>query len=248
MRLKKLSAQLATPAQEEDLEQRLDQLIPAPAGPGKKLLWGTTIVSLALAATILNVSGALYPKPTFGGSYSSGYSLEVNKAEQWVTAKVTMPNFSQRSVRITDIELDAPGATLVDFGVILEPAVEGSLVNEGDESSVAVATEVGPDVLVNLPLTVKPGDTAVLVLRFRPDDCGKAVDPTGAWGFARATLDFGDGAFPPISRTLRIDQDSIVQNNEQLTFVKPDGEIINILADGTMIEVGVLTGACEALQ
>lgn len=248
MRLKKLSVQLAMPGEDQDLQQRLDELIPAPAGSAKKLLWGTTIVALAFAFTILNISGALYPRPTFGGSSGSGYWLEVDDTEQWVTAKVNMPNFSQRSVRITDIALDAPGASLIDVAVILEPKFEGTVVDDGAHISEGPAELATPDYLLSLPVTVNPGDTAVLVLRFRPDDCNKPVDPVAPWGFAQTTIDFGDNAFPPISRTIRINQDPIVEPDEQLLFVKPDGEMINVLPDGTTIDVGILTGACEALR
>lgn len=246
-----MSATLASTAEEQDLEQQLDQLIPRPLGHGKRFLWGAAVVTLALIVSVLNATGRIYPRPTHGGLSSSGYPLEVDQSEQWVTAKVIMPNYGARSVRITEIGLDAPGATLVGSGVIVDPVDENVVRSGFDEG---VVEETGPADMFSpesasiLPVTIEPGETAIVVLRFRPDDCANVVDPVGAWGIAEVKVDFGDGAFPPFSNTVRVDQDPIMYDGEPLTFLKPDREIINILPDGTAVEVGVLTGACEALR
>ena len=251
MKVEEVSATLALTAEEQDLEQQLDQLIPPPLGHGKRFLWGAAVVALALVASVLNATGRIYPRPTYGGSSSSGYWLEVNRSEQWVTAKVVMPNDGARSVRITEIGLDAPGATLVGSGVIVDPVDEDvvqGVFDEGVVEETVPADMYSPEPVSILPVTIKPGETAILVLRFRPDDCATVVDPVGAWGIAEVKLDFGDGAFPPLSNTVRVDQDPIMYDGEPLTFLEPDGEIINILPDGTAVDVGVLTGACEALR
>ncbi len=248
-----MSATLAMSEEEQDLEQQLDQLIPPPLGQGKKFLWGAAVVGLAVVVTVLNATGRIYPRPTYGGSSSSGYPLVVDQTEQWVTAKVVMPNYSKRSVRITEISLDAPSATLVASGVIVEPAVNTTAESSFDAATTEESSPADPDLLVEepanpLPIVIEAGETAILILRFRPDDCDNVVDPAGAWGVAEVKVDFGNGAFPPFSNLVRVDQDPIMYDGEPLTLIKPDGEIINIRPDGTPTDVGVLTGACGALR
>jgi len=221
----------------------------------KRLVWGVSIVALAAAFTFLNMSGWLYPRPTFGSSVSSGMFLVVDDGQGWVTTSVFMPNNSSRSVRMTAIELDAPGAVLVDSGVVVEAPNETTSDDvDGDfattEVSEAMSPEefFAPEVVSPLPVTIEPGESARVFVRFRPDDCANAFDPIGTWGVALVSLDFGDGEFPPFTRTIRLDDDPIIANGEQPQLIRADGTMVNITADGEQLDVGILTSACEELS
>jgi hypothetical protein len=65
------------------------------------------------------------------------------------------------------------------------------------------------------------------------------LDAGVPWGIAEATVDFGEGAFPPFSNTVRIDEDPIWE----------DGEPVQALIGNEFISgTGPLALACEALQ
>lgn len=237
-----------------DIDDRLDQLIPPTPSIAKRFLAGLSILLLAIVAAFLIGSGRLHPRPTSGVSWSSGFPLALDEDDGVFIGLVDMPNNSSRTVRITEITLDAPGASLVDVGVRIEPASLGA-----DSSTGPTEEEAMPDV-VNaerndltgepnqpLPIEIGPGEWANLFLRIRPDSCTNIVDPVGDWGIASVTVDFGDGAFPPVSRTIRLDPDPIVDEGAPASFVEfvgPDGFDTNFIS----AEAGVLTTACEALR
>jgi len=236
------------------LHTELDQLIPPPSFIGKRLVWGVFIVAVAAVFTYLNISGWIYPRPTYRGSAGSGFSLVVDQEQQWVTSSSIMPNLSSRAVRITAIALDAPGATLVDSGVIIEP--KPVFKDSSGDSAVDVVSEPMTPSEFNareqvspLPIMVEPGETARVVLRFRPTNCADVVDPIGAWGVAQVSVDFGDGAFPPFGHTVRLDEDPIRYDGEQLLqLIRSDETIVNSKPDGTFSDAGLLTTICEELQ
>jgi hypothetical protein len=232
--------------EDRDLDERLDELIPLSAGPIKTLVASAAVVGAAIASTVLIMGGYLYPRPTFGSSFSSGSFLEVGPARNAVSATVMMPNNSSRSVRITDIAFDGPGADVVDVGVILDPPYETQTSDVGVESSVATPILPRNQAAMPLPIVVPAGRTATVVVWFRPTDC---IDKPGPWGLVDATVDFGDGAFPPFSNTVSLHQDPVA-------FIDLDGNADNggesmmmQDADGSMREIsGPLAGACEALR
>ena len=76
---------------------------------GYILVASAAVVGAAIASTVLIMGGYLYPRPTFGSSFSSGSFLEVDQARGAISATVMMPNNSSRSIRITDIAFDGPG-------------------------------------------------------------------------------------------------------------------------------------------
>jgi len=238
-----------------DLGRTLDQLIPPPGSIAKRLVSGVCVVALAVALTFVNMSGWLYPRPTFGGNASSGTFLVVDQQQQWVTTSVVMPNHSSRSVRMTAIDLDASGVALVGSGVIVEPANGPTMADEAsgdfavDEVSEAMSPEemFAPEV-GSLPVTIEPGETARVFVRFRPTDCTNVVDPIGTWGVALVSLDFGDGSFPPFGRTVGLGDDPIIANGEQPQLIRADGSIINITVDGQPVDAGILTATCDALS
>ena len=190
----------------DEFDERLDQLIPPSTHPVKALSISMAVVGIAVVLTVLTITGRLFPRPAFGASFSSSSYLEVDTERNAMLTTIMLPNSGARSVRITDIELDAPGADLVDVGVMLEPlsfSVDSSSVdsNSGATPWTPVAERALP-----LPVTVAPGQWAELVVWFRPTEC---EDHSGPWGIARTTVDFGDEAFPPFSHTFTIVHDPI---------------------------------------
>jgi hypothetical protein len=223
-------------AEDREVQRQLDQLMPPPLSAQRKLVVGTALLLLAIGFTVLNYGGYLIPRPFDSASFSSGTDLVVDHDLGLVAARVMIPNFSRRTVRVTAIDLDAPGAELVRAEVVIETDV--SEVENADGSTESAAT-LWPSPLetpLELPASIGPGQRAFLVLWFRPTRC---TDGAAPWGFAEPTFDFGEGAFPPISRTIRIDEDPIWENEE----------FFGVLGAGEWISsTGPLAAACEVLR
>jgi hypothetical protein len=246
-----VAATLARRTDDEDLEARLDELIPRPAGPFKTLAVGVTVVGVAIAVTVLTIGGHLYPRPTFGSSFGSGSHLEVDQARNAVSATVILPNDGNRAVRITDISFDGLGAELVDVAVMVEPPdqtqSDAAPVIEEQTAEVAVPLTRGRLGAAPLPVMVPPDRTATIVVWFRPTEC---VDQPGPWGTVDATIDFGADAFPPFSNTISLAQDPIASVDDPNSTAVNGGDVLMLRnVDGAFTEVsGPLAGACEALR
>lgn len=245
-----MAATLERRTEDGDLEDRLDELIPRPAGPFKTFAVSVTVVGVAIAVTVLTIGGYLYPRPTFGSSSGSGSDLEVDQARDAVSATVILPNFSNRAVRITGISFDGAGAELVDVGVILDPPYDTQ--SQGEPVIEEYTTEENVPLPRNergaapLPVMVPPDRTATIVVWFRPTEC---VDQPGPWGTVDATIDFGADAFPPFSNTISLTQDPIASVDPDATSVNGGDVLMLRNVDGSFIEVsGPLAGACEALR
>lgn len=245
-----MAATLERRTDDGDLEERLDELIPRPAGPFTTLAVSLAVVGLAAVVAVLTIGGYLYPRPTFGSSFGSGSHLEVDQERDAVSATVMLPNDGNRAVRITEISFEGPGAELVDVGVILEPPFDtqsqGEPVIEEYATEAAVPPTRSGRGSVPLPVMVPPDQTATIVVWFRPTEC---VDQPGPWGFVDATIDFGADAFPPFSNTISLSQDPIASVDPDATSVNSGDVVMLRNADGSFVEVsGPLAGACEALR
>ncbi len=227
-----MSVDFASIVEDRELDDRLDQLIPPPFTLGRKLAVGTALLGLAVAFTVLNVGGYLFPRPFDGSSFGSGGHLTVDRASGLVAARVMIPNDSQRTVRVVAVTLDAPGAELVDVEVAIE--TEGEVIDFGD-GRVSIGARPNETAFA-LPASIGAGQHAFLILWFRPLDCEDGAPP---WGIVSATYDFGDDAFPPFARTVRVDQDPIWEGEEPFS-----ARIGDQFLDGT----GPLAVACEALR
>lgn len=237
---------------EADLHDRLDLLIPPSAPSWRRVLLGGALVAAAVGFTALNIGGWVYPRPIDGGSFSSDAVLVADRDRGLVAAQVLFPNYRQRDVRVTSVTLDGPGARLVDVGLLVEPEIADSdavdaAVDQGTEQQ-AEAIESRPWPLdrndgTPLPATIPANRMARLVLWFEPTDCsGDGVPPdldaAQPWGIAEVTVDFGSGALPPVSRSIRVRQDPIGENLDAA-----------VLTDTDMVFGShPLTAACEALR
>ncbi len=241
-----MAAILERRPEDRDLENRLDELIPPTAGPLKTLAISATVVGAAVAVTVLTIGGYVYPRPTFGASFSSGSYLEVDRERDAISATVILPNYGNRSIRVTDLIFDAEGAEMVDSGAYLEPPYETESSSSGVEASAATPAVSRNESVSPLPLVVPAGRTATIVVWFRPTQC---TDQAGPWGSVDATVDFGDGAFPPFTTTAHLAQGGIVHVD---TDASPEngGEMTTLReADGSFSMVnGPLAAACEALR
>lgn len=223
----------------QDLDQRLDQLIPASQPSFRRLLVSVAIIGAAAALTALNVGGWFYPRPTALGSYSSGGPLWTDPDRDLVAGQVLLPNWSRRDLRVTDIGFDAPGARLVAVDIYLPPpddsdGIDGVATDSGDG---AWPWRRSIDERVTLPVTVPAGRDAWLIVWFEPETC---EDARGTWGVVEATLDFGQGAFPPISRTLALTDDPLFDTFDDTATV--------IAGDDVVSAEGPLAAACEAIR
>ncbi len=241
-----MAATLDRHPEDQDLEDRLNELIPPSVGPLRTLLVSAPLVGVAIAIAVLTIGGYVYPRPTFGGSFNSGSYLEVDENRDAVSATVMLPNYRSRDVRITDITFDAPGAELVDVGAYLEPPFESSSSDGDLESSPATPMLTRDEATRPLPLVVPAGRTAMLVVWFRPIDC---IDQPGPWGVVDARVDFGEGAFPPFSNTVHLAQDPVAVVDPDATADNGGDTVMLREADGSFTVVsGPLAGACEALR
>ncbi len=183
----------------------LDQLIPAPMSRLRTFVVGGLILMGAVAAAFLLGGGYLVPQPTRGSSFGSDGALRIDREGGAFIGEVMMPNNSARDVRITAVDLDAPGAELVTVTARIENSTDGEGRGEDRVASLP------------LPITVPAGERAFIAVHFRPTDCDEAsalVDAGSAgppWGIATATVDFGDGAFPPLNASVRLDEDPIAE-------------------------------------
>ena len=223
----------------DDLDRRLDQLIPASEPSLRRLLVSMAIIGLAVAITTLNLGGWFTPRPTALGTYSSGGSLWTDPDRELVAGQVLLPNWSRRDLRITDIALDAPGADLVAVDVYLPPPadLDGSEEEATDAEAEAWPWRRSTDERVPLPVTVPAGGEAWVIVWFEPETC---EDTPGTWGVVEVTLDFGDGAFPPFARTIALTDDPIFDALDDNASVLAGDQIVS--ADGP------LAAACEAIR
>lgn len=223
---------------DDDLRDRLDELIP-PSGPsGRRLLLSALVVGSAVGITVASIGGWLYPRPTTGGTFSSNSLLFADRERGVVATEIFLPNYSQRAVRVTAITVDAPGARIVETAILLDeeqPAVDDR-TRETVEAAEPFEVSTIHDGAEPVPVWIPAGRHARIVVWFEPLDCDDRPAP---WGIAEVTVDFGDGAFPPIGRTIRLDQDPIRDD---------DGPYDVLVADELVTAAGPLAAACEALR
>ena len=201
-------------------EQPLDALIPAPIGPWRKLAVSVLLIALAVDATIANHSGIFYPRPFAGTSFNTGGVMVLDTERDAVGAFVGIPNVSSRDLRITNVTLDAPGAELVDVVYVSE---RRGAAYQPLPAALPVETELS-------------ADQGIWVF-FRPTTCD---DPTESWGFAEVTFDFGEGSFPPLPVTHRV-EDEVWSDSGGTTSIE--------VGNGTFVDGdGPLSLACEVLR
>ncbi len=206
-----------TPTQ-DGLQTQLDALIPPPTSAGKKLVLSVSLLALAATFAWANISGYLIPRPFDNSSWSSDRPFLVDGERGAVGAYVWLPNYSGRDVRITDVSFDAPGAELVHVDLVHE------------DTTAIDAGEPLPAILER-----DNNDTALRVW-FKPTSC---VDGDAPWGVVTVTMDFGDGALPPFSRTVRIGEDPVWDESNT-----PTAKVGDRYVNGA----GPLALACEVLQ
>jgi len=240
-----MDVEVSERAGQADLDARLDQLIPPPMSWAPKLLVGGGLITLAVAVTFLNIGGYLIPAPFKNVNFSSAGPLIVDSDRGLIGARVMIPNNSRRDVRVVEVSLDSPGAELVEASLIFEPDDRNQAVGDSLEVVALPGADFYPTGVARVvPSSIGAGETAFLLLWFRPSEC---VDRDGPWGFAEVTFDFGEGAFPPFAKTQRVDSDPVWDGDEALTVVVDD----EFLAGSDLPDLpaaGPLALACEVLR
>lgn len=192
------------PPTEPSASSSLDVLVPPPMSIRRRLTVGAIVVAVATAIAVGHLGGWFVPRPVDGASFGSDSALRVDRERGLVAAHVLLPNVSRRTVRVTDVSLDAPGVRLVAVEAT-RPTDRTLARADGDGG---VSTGLGTDTAPSRPLPVRipPGEQVDLILWLRPETCGRVSAP---WGVASATVDFGEGAVPPVSRTVVLREDPI---------------------------------------
>jgi hypothetical protein len=228
----------------DNAETQLDALIPRSGPSWLRLLSSAAIVAAGVGLAFLLATGRVYPRPTTSGTWSSGFPLVADRDQGLVMATVTLPNWSGRDVRVTAVEFDAPGTRLVEARAEIQPP--SSVADEAvTDEAVTVTDDTPADLLgeatnrsVPLPVVVPAGGTATLRIWFEPLDCGPVDSP---WGVAEVNLDFGEGAFPPFSRTLRLDDDPVHDEGN-------GWQTVALVGNRSIEGDGPLSASCEALR
>ena len=111
-----------TPATTEEVETAsLDVLVPRPMGTARRLALGAAVVVIAASVAVGHLGGWFVPRPTDGASFGSDAAVQVDRGRGLVGARVLLPNFSRRTVRVIDVSLEAPGARLISVTAVSAP-------------------------------------------------------------------------------------------------------------------------------
>lgn len=196
------------------IDERLDELIPRPAPMWRRTVGGGLLIAIVAAVSLLWSLGYLVPKPLRNGSFGGSFALEIHEPGQTAMIRRSLPNFGNRSVRLTDLTLDAPGAELVATTARVEPTpvpercvttTSGSMTSTVCESeTIDFSPGIAPRDAQALPIVIGPDEWLEYYLWIQPTDCAGDTHISYPWGTITATFDFGDGAFPPVSRSYEL--------------------------------------------
>lgn len=249
------------PPQDPELAA-LDQLIPAPITPNRRLLVAVALIAAAMLAAWFIGAGYLFPRP---GAHIkspglSGNDIALDIERDVLGFGVYLYNEGGRDLRLTDIAFDVAGIELVDVEVDQPIAFDGSLAHGHDlpympSCPYGVRNDgvcgMGVGLRGNgraLPVVVPAtSETAIhVVLWVRPTDCA-LVEPSE--GIMEATVDFGASSIPPFSITERLEKvpvwsispDPFFLNRETTYHTaKPNGETVTAASRAELV--------CELLR
>lgn len=195
----------------------VDRLIPPPRSPLGRVLVAGGILLLAVAVSALTVAGWIYPRPLAGASAGGDVAAVLDHDLGLVGLDVFVPNGSGRSVRLESVSLlDAEGAQVRRVDVSVDGGSTWSAV----------------------PAVVEARGVARVRFWMEPDQCEQTLSLAAApWGIAEIVVDFGQGAFPPFSRSYRLD-DQPLWAGEELRAI--DGDIVTIANEPVVL-------LCEAV-
>ncbi len=246
----------SSPTDPDDrIEDLLDQLVPRSGPPWRRFTLALGLTALVVAGGLAWTLGLVAPNPTSGIGYSGGRQPEYVAERNAIAVSVYVPNASHRTVRLTALTLrDAAGVRVVDVGARLqrepdpseqECTTSGPVTTCVGEATPATADELGPwpAGLQPLPITVPAGRKVDLFLLLDPTSCqGPDELP---WGHLDATFDFGDGAFPGWSRTIRVG-DPLAETEQDLRLSDDHGNQVYPRIDGRPDDgAGWLAAACR---
>lgn len=232
------------------IEERLDELIPRPAPMWRRALGGGLLIGAIACVSLLWLNGYLVPRPfadtDFGGSstfwdvgdlasveltQSPGSQLSGADQAPVLMMRRTFRNLSSRTVRLTDISIDAFGVELLQSKARVQPPPDpGDCETSADGTTTvcSVSENAGYDPRVAppdaqlLPLLIEPDVEVDFYVWLRPYGCPNPPPITYPWGDVTMTFDFGEGAFPPVARAVSLG-DPLVRSADQARFQLVDG-------------------------
>lgn len=244
-----------SPSTDELIEHQLDQLMPKPLSAVKRWILGASLVVLALLVGIGWTMGYIVPNPFAGGGWSSGSAILVSEDRSEARVGILIPNFSNRAVTLTGLELDAPGLELINATARLDVEPDDSQCqDQGDGSTVCMVPVASATPFAHLflprdplPVSIPAGRTAEVLLVFELEDCEAEV--SSDWGGINADFSFGDAAFPPFSATHTLDDRLLKAGaTRSLRFVNgPDGAVDSESTNVTSAQE-LLSTLCEVLN
>jgi len=206
---------ITSPPAAGEQPELLDQLLPRPLSPLRRWVIGAGLFSIVLVGGILWLAGYVIPRPFATASFGSSRHIIIDPDGQFATASVSFGNFSNRTVRLTAVDLEATGLRLVaSRASVVPPGIyEPKNCNQLSDSTTVCEAEasgsqpIQMDDADTLPVAISPEYRVELFLRFELSDptqeCPKVQE---LWGSIAATFDFGDGSFPPLVRTLALEE------------------------------------------
>jgi hypothetical protein len=196
----------------EQQELLLDELLPRPGSPRKRLALASALLAGLLAIGLLWVEGYLFPRPTASGSLDGTSRFAVDHDRGMIVARSHIPNRSNRSVRLTGVELGGEGIQQVDSLAALSPdpepadeACSPEAEAEADSCSRSGIPVSPPSDASQLPIMVPAGRSVYVYIWLDPVSC-RGLDEL-PWGHLRATFDFGPGSIPPFAETIILDDE-----------------------------------------
>ncbi len=249
---------ISPPTDPDDrIDELVDQLVPRPGPPWRRFAAGLALTALVVAGGLSWRQGLITPNPTAGVSYSGGRQPTYVAERNAIAVRVYMPNQSFRNVRLTALTLsDAPGVQVVDVAARLQrepdPSEEDCTTTGGVTTCAATVADTPdefgpwPSNVQSLPITVPAGRDVDLYLLLDPTSCqGPDELP---WGNLDATFDFGDGAFPGWSHTIRV-QDALLETDQDAQLSDGTGNQVYPPIDGRADDgLGWLAAACRLVQ
>lgn len=179
----------------------------------RRSLAGALIIGSIAAVSLLWTFGYVAPRPFANMSSSQGWMISAaahSDVEPAVVVRRALFNNSWRDVRLTAVTIDAPGFEIASVAARIAPLPDPGACEVSEDGSMRTCTvdqadgfhpgEVPVDAQL-LPITIAPRRDVDYYVRLRRTDCTTEPPSPASWSDVGLTFDFGESAFPPITRT-----------------------------------------------
>lgn len=179
----------------------IDDLIPPPRPRIVRLVIAIVVLALVTCGAIAYGFGYVYPRPDCCGSGSGDAPMSLTRDGQAVMVAAYFFNSSGRELRISDADVDLPGARVLDVG-FLDEDTPRVLPYESDP----------------FPGIVGGHEGARIAVTFVPETCDG--DP-GSWGTATLRLHVVNSWLPSVGRSFELPDPIVDPTQSPLSVFAP---------------------------